>query len=609
MKTKKINLLMFGFILLILYSCSKDPIIDNPASSLDEVIVRGGGFDPPIQSMETSDATTTIEEAEDGVTWQCTSETVSIQDGAGGNDGFPLFSPNSGVIFPGNLLQGNSLNQGTPNEITVARSGGVISTDILDGNLQSQYELESITKGNVTEAINGIINGATGIVPSNFSVNIRNIQSREQFALALGLEVNSTFVDVEGKLNYSSDIEQSTFLVSLTQSFYTMSYDKPTSLDQIFDPSVTPEELSRFVGPGNPATYISDVTYGRVYYMMVSSTSSATEVSAALNASYNGLNTQVEGSIEVDYMSELDDLSISVFAFGGSASSTLETVGVTDLQLLNQFLAEASDVRAGKPLSYVVRSILDHKIVSTQLATTYDVTNCTPTGEFAPPPYTEHWAGQVLSKFGPVGAAFCPTGTEFYLINKDGDQFLKSTPGNLEGPYSIHDLANTDCPFDEIGAICNINGNESGFNPTIQFFNESGTEYHYLDWDSKNYLNGPSDPVSNLASGNNPMSLSGVGAVAFFEKDDHGPSRRIMFGRSDDSYSFYINSPANFGTLHTLHKWGEPDGEVSGKIGNVGAALGFNLGNTVFTLMFNKAGTKYVIYDHDKGTVVGPFFL
>lgn len=595
-----------ALLVLLCMSCAKD---EMPAN-LDEVISRGGGFDPPEVNMSTTDSMSFLDESEDGTTWQCVTETVSIQDGAGGNGGYPLFSPNASVIYPGNLLQGNSLNDATPKEITVDRAGGVISTDIVDGNLQSQYEIPSITKGNVTEAINGIIAGSTSIVPANFSVNIKNIQSREQFALALGLEVNSTFFDMEGKLNYSSDVERSSFLVSLTQSFYTMSYDKPTSLDQIFAPTVTVDQLEKFVGPGNPATYISDVTYGRIYFMMVSSTSSKTEMSTALNASYRGLEVQVDGSIEVDHMKDLKELSISVFAYGGASAPTLETVGVTDLQRLNGLLAQASDVRAGKALSYVVRSVFDNQIVSTQLATTYDVTNCTPTGAFAPPPYTEHWTGEIIPKFGPVGAAFCPSGTEFYLINKEGDQFLKSTTGNIEGPFSIHELGNQDCPYDKIGAICNINGNESGFNPTIQFFNETGTNYRYLDWNSGNYVQGPNHPVSDLADGENPMSLSGVGAVSFFNKDDGGPSRRVMFGRSDNSYSFYSNSdPNEFGTLHDLFEWGTPDGIVSGKIVNVGAAVGFNLGNFVYTMMFNKAGTKYVIYNHDDASVVGPFFL
>ena len=602
------KLFIFLLPLLFLISCSKD----NPASEINDVISRGGGFAPPVENKEEGESTSYLDEDEEGVTWQCETYTVSIQDGAGGNGGFPLFSPNSSVIYPGNLLQGNSLNQATPEIIPAKRAGGVISTDIADGNGNSQFEIPEITKGNVTEAINGIVAGSTGIVPANFSVNIKNIQSREQFALSLGLEVNSTFVDVEANLNYSSDVSVNTFLVSLNQSFYTMSYDVPTSLDEIFAPEETAANLEKYIGPGNPATYISDVTYGRIYYMMVKSTSSQTEMSAALNASYNGLAAQVDGSIEVDYMKNLENLEISVFAFGGAASTTLETIGETNINRLSSLLAESSDVRAGKAISYVVRSVYDNKIVSTQLATDYDVTNCTPTGAFAPPPYTEHWTGNVVSSFGPVGAAFCPTGTEFILINKAGDQFMRSTTGNLEGPFSIDELGMEDCPFDKIGAACAINGNHNDNAQTIQIFDETGTSYHYLNWGSRTYVNGGLGPISDLAEGENPLGLTGIGAVAFRSVEDGpygGPSTRIMFGRSDNSYVYYKNNPNSFGNLYDLYDWGTPDGIVSEKINGVGAAIGFNLGDFNYTIMFNKAGTKYVVFGHDNGDVVGPFDL
>ena len=61
--------------------------------------------------------------------------------------------------------------------------------------------------------------------------------------------------------------------------------------------------------------------------------------------------------------------------------------------------------------------------------------------------------------------------------------------------------------------------------------------------------------------------------------------------------------------MYDLFDWGTPDGIVSEKINGVGAAIGFNLGDFVYSMLFNKAGTKYVIYNHDLGDVVGPFDL
>ena len=121
-------------------------------------------------------------------------------------------------------------------------------------------------------------------------------------------------------------------------------------------------DASLSVGPGNPATYISSVTYGRIFYMLVESTSSRTEMDAAINASFNGVTTDVEVDMKTNYVAELDELSITVFAYGGEASSSLMTVGETQLDELAALLAEGSDIRTGKAISYVVRSVYDNQI-------------------------------------------------------------------------------------------------------------------------------------------------------------------------------------------------------------------------------------------------------
>lgn len=607
MKKSIIHSISLLIILSISFSnCKKEEEIKD-MGSFRSVIDEGGGFDQPMMSEEAT-VSEVYSEDRDGVTWECTTETVSIQDGAGGNEGFPLFSPNSNVIYPGNMLQGSTLDQGTPDIIAVERAGGTISTDVVDGNIQSSDYVDQISKSGVTEAINNIIAGSTGVVPANFSLVIKNIQSREQFALSLGVDVNSTFVDLESKLNYSSVSEKNTFLVNLNQSYYTMSFDIPTSLDGLFAPTVTPEDLARYVGPNNPATYISDVTYGRIFYMMVSSSSSVTEMDAAINASFNGVATDVDAEIETSYLNELEELTITVFAYGGDANTSLLTVGTTDLGELASLLAESSNIQSGKPISYVVRSVYNNQIVSTQLATTYDVTNCEPSGADGAPPYTEHWTGNVISQMGPVGAAFNTYGTEFILINKEGTQFMKSNTGTLEGPFSINELGTEPCPFTSIGAACNIDGNQNG-EYFLQVFDGSGTQYSYLNPSSGNWLS--VSPISQLALGDNPFQAVGIGAVAFNFKDDLGPAGRYVFNKTGDKYSHYRNNPNEFGSTHDLYDWG-PDGSVTQHFDRIGAAIGFFIGNDRYFLLFNDLGTQYIYYGNLNGNgteVIGPFDL
>ena len=601
------TLIAFSLLFFLTTGCKKEKIGDIDNTTFRAVIDNGGGFPEPTESTQVTSSETYSEEV-DGENWTCTTETVSVQDGAGGNGGFPLFSPNSNVIYPGNMLQGNSLNQGTPDIIAIERAGGKISTDVVDGNIQSTFEVNSVTKSEVTDAINNIIAGSSGVVPANFSLVIKNIQSREQFALELGVDVNSTFTDLESKLNYSSVSEKNTFIVNLNQSFYTMSYDIPTSLDQLFAPSVTPEDLARYVGPGNPVTYISDVTYGRIFYMLVSSTSTTTEMDAAINASFNGVATDVDAEIETSYLNALDELTITVFAYGGDANTSLLTVGTTDLSELASLLAESSNIQSGKPISYVVRSVYDNQIVSTQLATQYDVTNCVPTDAEGAPPYTEHWAGNVVSVLGPVGAAFNTSGTEFILINKDGDRFMRSHTGTLEGPFPIDELGTDPCPLGEIGAAVNYKGNQNG-EFYLMAFDKTGTQFNYMNANGVWLEN---EPISNLANGNCPFNLTGIGAMSF---DGHSTSfplslnNRYMFNKEGNKYALYKSTPNTFNDVLNLWQWG-PDNTCP--FDAVGAAIGFYIGNDLFRIMFDESGLKYTVYGDVDGTgrkFIGTFNL
>lgn len=604
-KANQIIILFSVLTLLLVSSCKKDE--QDTSVSFKEAIGAGGSFTNPVIDTKIEN-TTEYETEEDGTTWHCTTTTYEVNDGAGGNEGFPLFSPNASVVYPGNMLQGNSLNQATPNIIAVTRAGGSFSTDVVDGNLQSSFTVDQVSKSEVTNAINNIIAGSTGVVPANFSLTIKNVQSREQFALSLGVNVDSKFYELEGKLNFSTDNSYNRFVVNLNQSFYTISYDIPTSLNQLFDPSVTPADLEKYIGPGNPATYISDVTYGRIYYMLIESTSSRTEMDAAINASFNGITTKVDGEVETSYMSSLKNLKIQVFAYGGEASSSLLTIKNNNISDLADLLAESSQIGSGKAISYVVRSVYDNQIVSTQLNTKYDVTECEPTGADGAPIFTEHWTGNVVSKMGPVGAAF-NVANDFYLISKDGKQFMRSRIGELDGPYPIDDMGlEGTCPFDGIGAACNLDGNQEPDRFYIMIIDQTGTQYSYLNGNWK--WSSQVQQVADIAEGTYPFNLSGVGALAFYWKDDDGPSSRHFFNKEGDRYSTYINNPNSFGSSKHIDSFSS---SYNCPFESVGAAIGFYLGDDRYYILFDGPGINYVIYGNVEGTgnhkYLGPFPL
>jgi len=387
--------------LLMMAACAKDPTgPDDLSDEFAAAMESGGNMPSEVVNSETilEEDPPTTDDLGGGTYITCTRQRVSAMKGAGGSGGFPLFDPGAGVIYPGSLLRGASLKNAPPDPIAVQRAGGVVSINIINGSQGVYREVEEVTQAKIVQAMNDIITDNSGLLPANFSLSVHDARSREQLALGLGVDISSAFVSVEANFSMRTDKQYSRFLVKLTQSYYTMSFQLPTSYESLFAPEVTPENLSQYVSSGNPATYISDVTYGRIYYMLVESEASQLELGASIEASFNkGL---VEGTItaDMDYLRQTSSLNISVFALGGEAGTLIRTFGVTDLDSLRELFASSSDIRTGVPLSYVVRNVVDNRIVAMQLGTEYDVVNCnTYSDMFLSPAFTFDPADQNIS--------------------------------------------------------------------------------------------------------------------------------------------------------------------------------------------------------------------
>ena len=209
---------------------------------------------------------------------------------------------------------------------------------------------------------------------------------------------------------------------------------------------------------------------------------------------------------------------------------------------------------------------------------------------------------------GPVGAAFSGEGTEFYLINEAGDQFMVSNIGSLEGPFPVSSLGTGTLPF-HIGAACRIDGNNESDSWTM-IIDVTGSYYSYLRWDGS--WSSQTTPISQLATGNNPFALNGIGAMLFRYLDPDGPSQRWMFNSDGTFYSLYSNNPNEFGSTSDTEFWG-PNYQMPFDVDKVGAGIGFYLGNKRYYLLFNHIGTQYCINGDVNGNgdneFIGPFDL
>ncbi|MEO0570463.1 MAG: thiol-activated cytolysin family protein [Bacteroidota bacterium] len=522
MKTNQSHtrLLIFMAVFMLLFmSCSSDsddpemmldddPISqddDGPApTSFNAVVEKGGEFEEFPQSRTddvleegepyADDYTSGTGSDSETLRFICTSRTVSVTDGTGD---FQTLGGVASEIFPGALLQGKTINDVKPQGIPLKRAGGSISYNLNDGNPEASQDLDEMSESKVRQAMNDIIAGSSGVVPANFDLDYENVFSEKQVALQMGLSFEGYGVKAEGKLSFSKDQSYNRVLVRLYQSYYDVSYDFPTSYDDVFDSSVTPADLDRFIQPDNPATYIKKVTYGRIFYMLIESTSSLEVMNTQIDASYKSFDKEIEGNLETDSMEKMENIKIKVIAYGGDSQNTFSGLGETNIGDLADMLAASTDIRTGLPLSYEVYSLEDpSKQVGTNISTEMEVVECQLKGVLPPVLYSnlvdlfEDGIGAATQIQNEYTAIFNGAGTDYVIFD--------ASSGAVSDPYSIKDAS---APlgvttFDSVGAALRQ------FLDEIYIFNEQGTEFEVLEYDYNGVQSMPMAPIGTYRQRN-----------------------------------------------------------------------------------------------------------
>jgi thiol-activated cytolysin len=556
LSTFTVSLLLLASFITIT-SCSENGTSTDPDQEMtfEDVIKSGNEFEqiPDTRTTDTLSVSEPVAEdrqVEDNGSiesqrWICTTKTLSVLDG---NGQFPLFNTNADVIYPGSLLQGKTLANATPSPIVVERAGGTISYNLTNGNLSSTFSVDRVSKSSIQDAMNNIIANSGEEVPANFQLEIQEVQSESQLAVELGLNVSTFTTKVKSNMSFSTDRAYNRFLVKLSQEYYTMSFDLPTSLSQLFDESVTPEQLATYVQPDNPATFISSVTYGRIFYMLVESTSSSQEMEAKLDLSYGSFNNKLSGSVDVDSFQEMNNVKIKVIAYGGDSAGAISLAGERNIQDIAGRLEESTNIRTGLPLSYVVRSVeRPDQVVGTKIATEYDVTNCELKGILPPQGYRS-----LVDLFDDgIGAMIHISNSNVVVYNKAGTQYAwyNGNSGDVLGTFDIDD---PDGPmgvtgFSSIGSGVRFQDNK------LYIFDQDGLRNEFMGYISASYSGNtlPAGPIGTYEqensanrvalvneifgdSGNFQFANRGFGAVARV-----GIETMAYFTRDGDEYALY----------------------------------------------------------------------
>jgi cysteine-rich repeat protein len=292
----------------------------------------------------------------------------------------------TGALFPGDILLGDSLYNGTFASSGIDRKPMTYSLSIQDGtDVPRSATMQNPSLSAFRDSVGGILAQANldSVPVKAAQATITEITTEEELNIALAADVNTAQVDVAAQFTFGAQQKQSQFLVTIDVAFFTADIDTNLKPSDFFADSVTADEVKQEFNDQNPPVYVSSTTYGTRYYLGISSDFSSEELSAALQASFNGAATDVDGSISLDTKEIMQNTTIN-FVTVGATPEQIENFGAVigaddPFDAIKKFMGNAENFSAaniGAPLTFTMRHLSDNSITALAFSGTSDVQTC-----------------------------------------------------------------------------------------------------------------------------------------------------------------------------------------------------------------------------------------
>ncbi|MGN6532712.1 MAG: thiol-activated cytolysin family protein [Ginsengibacter sp.] len=411
-------------IALVVNACSDKKKIDNYINQIPIL--------PAIKDEINFDHTASITDTLiNGISYTCVTKTGEETKNM---DEFITFNPNSGVLYPGSLIHGLTLKDGSLTPIKAERNGGILTLEgqifkgyvdvdlsndsLLNGflnktsfvnesfdflktirkpkydTLKYSVNLEQITPSNVTNAVIKLINN----IPDGKQVS-RTFYEQQEFhdaetdLLRLGVSAKWGTSKVSAALSTLKKENSSKYIIKVTQPYFDISFEQPihgVSRPSDFFKNVKYDEFKKnmdlYMKTANdtidPPSYIKSVTYGRTIFIIASSSESQDSLNATMNAVYNGAVSSASLDLSASRNHVLQNSSLTVFALGGAAEATVSVItgGTTNLiDSLKKYLfdgANYSKESPAYPISFVARYLKTDDVAKLGLSYKYNIPSC-----------------------------------------------------------------------------------------------------------------------------------------------------------------------------------------------------------------------------------------
>ncbi|MGS0418544.1 thiol-activated cytolysin family protein [Bacillus mycoides] len=285
--------------------------------------------------------------------------------------------------YPGAVqLANKAFADNQPSLLVAKRKPLNISIDLPGMRKDNTITVQNPTYGNVSGAVDELVStwnekySKTHTLPARMQYTESMVYSKSQIASALN--VNAKYLDNSLNIDFKAiaDGEKKVMVAAYKQIFYTVSAELPNNPSDLFDNSVTFDELTR-KGVSNtaPPVMVSNVAYGRTVYVKLETSSKSKDVQAAFKALIKGQGVEASGQ----YKDIFEDSTFTAVVLGGDAKEHNKVVSkdFNEIRNIIKDNAELSPKNPAYPISYTSTFLKDNATAAVHNNTDYIETTTT----------------------------------------------------------------------------------------------------------------------------------------------------------------------------------------------------------------------------------------
>ncbi|MFS9141980.1 thiol-activated cytolysin family protein [Streptococcus infantis] len=286
-------------------------------------------------------------------------------------------------IFLGALFRADQgLLENKPQLVSIDRKQGRISVDLPGMAGSDSYTDANTTVSGMQEGINTLVNrwnanyASSNPAPARMQYDSTSAYSMNQLKAKFGSNFEKIGVDLKIDFEAAQKGEKQIEVVDFKQIYFTANFDAPKNPGDVFGDNVTVNDLQdRGLDEQTPPVYVSSMSYGRQMYVKFETTSTSTELKAAINAVIKGVPINPES----EWARVLKNTSVTAVIVGGNADGAARVVTGTpeDLKKLIQEGANFSTQNPAVPISYKTAFLRDNQVATIQNSTDYIETKIT----------------------------------------------------------------------------------------------------------------------------------------------------------------------------------------------------------------------------------------